>query len=65
MKIELIKTKERDGEWYKVYVDGICEKCYGFKHIPEEEAKLKAEAYFNNCVKYCCKEVEIIKSVEI
>jgi len=27
MKIELIKTKESDGDWYKIQIDGTTEQC--------------------------------------
>lgn len=67
MKIELIKTKETDGEWYKVYVDGLIKDIFGFKHIPEEDAKKKAMAVFNFYVEFAKNGFakEIIESIEI
>jgi predicted RNase H-like HicB family nuclease len=47
MKIELVKTKEADGDWFKIKVDGSTQQCIGFgKYITEEEALKRAEEIY-------------------
>ena len=38
MKLQLIKTKETDGDWYKILVDGKYKKAISISERGEEEA---------------------------
>ena len=45
MKIQIIETKESDGDWIKVLVDGLTESCIGFggsKLRTRDEAVVRA-----------------------
>lgn len=64
-KIELIKTRESDGDWYKVYVDGECKACCGMQYVLEEKALARAEEIFNFLVENKGNNRQIIKTVEI
>jgi hypothetical protein len=48
MKIQLIETKESDGDWYKVYVNGNVKSCIckNSKIRTEEESLKRAEEIF-------------------
>jgi hypothetical protein len=62
MKIELIRTEELDGYWYKILVDGAVKKCFGMNYITEEQAKQQALETFDRVVKTKCFNSEVIKS---
>jgi hypothetical protein len=65
MKIELIRTEEPDGTWYKILVDGSVQKCFGMRFISEEKARESAEAAFEKYVEGKGVLLEVIKSVTI
>ena len=65
MKIELIKTFELDGNWYKIQVDGVTKIAVS---ISDEKKDLnRALEAFKNLVAQSKKlrNAELIKSVEI
>ena len=46
MKIQLIRTKEAGGDWYKILVDGCYQACISIKDRGESEAlKIATETY--------------------
>jgi hypothetical protein len=62
MKIELVKTKEADGDWFKIKINGSTEACIGFgKYITEEVALKRAEEIYDFWIQNKGKE-EVIKS---
>ena len=63
MKIQLIKTKESDGNWYKVVVDGLTKACIGIREN-EDKALARAMEIYDFCVKNEGV-IEIIKETEI
>jgi hypothetical protein len=65
MKVELIRTEEPEGNWYKILIDGSVKKCFGMTYISEEQAKKDAEEAFDSFVKNRSFNTEVIKSVEI
>ena len=44
MKLQLIKTKETDGDWYKVLVDG---KCKGITNAKSDNALERATEIYD------------------
>jgi hypothetical protein len=64
MKIELVKTKESDGDWLKVYVDGNIKSCTKIYAGEEEKNLARAmeiyEWFVENHEGY-----KVIKSTEI
>jgi len=66
MKIELIKTKESDGDWYKICFDGTCRACFGYgtgKRSEEEALERATEVY--NFYKENKGIIQVIKSEEV
>lgn len=64
MLIELIKTKESDGDWFKIRVDGHTKTCLGIRGEKEVETAKRAEEIFNFYVENKGND-QIIKSFEI
>jgi hypothetical protein len=64
MKIDIIKTCESDGNWYKVRIDGSTKACIRIDNKPEGEALAKAteiyDFYVNNEGEF-----QVVKEVEI
>jgi len=63
MKIQLIKTKESDGNWYKVVVDGLTKACIGIREN-ENKALVRATEIYDFYVKDEGV-IEIIKEKEL
>jgi hypothetical protein len=64
MKIEIIKTKESDGDWFKVIVDNRTEACVNINNRTEEEALKRAFEIFDFIAENKGKQ-QVIKSVEL
>jgi len=64
MKIELIKTKESDGNWYKVYVDDWPQSCIKILIGREDEALERATEIYDFLIENKG-DKQIIKSNEI
>lgn len=66
MKIELVRTEEIDGIWYKILQDKMNIKCWGESKLRTEAETLKiAEDYFNEVVAKAKIKIEVLKSVEV
>ena len=64
MKIELIRTSDPDGMWYKIYQDGWPVKVWRVLEGNENLTHIEAEVYFDKLVKEA-KKVEVIKTTII
>ena len=64
MKIELIKTKESDGNWYKVYVDDWPKACIKIFNGREDESLKRAIEIYDFLIENKG-DKQIIKSNEI
>jgi hypothetical protein len=62
MKIELVKTKESDGNWYKIRVDGLTKACVS---IHEEEKDLKRATEIYDFLVETKGSFQVIKETEI
>lgn len=65
MKIQLIRTEELDGIWYKILIDGCVKKCFGCKYVEEATAKESAKQMYDNIIKNHTFITEIIEEAEI
>jgi len=65
-KFKLVFKSDYDGDWYQIWRDDSCLKCFGVYDDPPEEVKIKAENFFNDVVNKQKKPtIEIIKTVEL
>ena len=50
MKLELVHTIEADAEWFKVYVDDTCQKCFKVSdgEYSLELTKREAQSFYDN-----------------
>jgi hypothetical protein len=68
MKIEIVRTQENDGDWYKVLVDGYNKGCWKVTDIQSEnEALILAEKRFDELVSLAKRPelITVLKSIEI
>jgi hypothetical protein len=67
MKLEIVKTTEVDGTWYKILKDGRTIKVFGQHFVTDEEAKTDALAEYQQMIKIAVKNIlpEVIASTEI
>lgn len=61
MKIELIQTKEPDGDWYKIRIDDSTQQCISINPGKEEEALKRANDIYD-FYKECKGKFKTIKS---
>jgi hypothetical protein len=67
MKLEITKTTEVDGTWYKILKDGRTIKVFGQHFVTDEEAKTAALAEYQQMIEIAVKNIlsEVIASTEI
>jgi len=68
MKLEIIKTTETDGRWYKVTLDGACKEAFKIcASQPDEQAKERALRAYQEYLDLAIEglKTEVIKSTEI
>ncbi len=66
MKLELVRTSEPDGMWYKILRDGFTLKAWMIVKGMENTTHIEAEVYFDKLVETVKSyKFEVIKSIEI
>jgi len=64
MKIQIIRTSEADGEWYKVKIDDSTQACISITEGKDAEALQRAEKIYDFCKENRGK-FKVIKEEEI